>query len=223
VRLVLSVSDGLVVVVPEGFDLHRVPDIVAEKKAWVERAAQRLRGRRSGERPDASDAPPDRITLGAINEEWTVEYQSTEARSVTLVAREGRKLSVSGAIDHSSAVRAVMVRWLKRKAEIHLVPWIRQIAVVRGFAVNRVMIRAQRTRWGSCSQRRNISLNLDLLFLRPDLVEYVFIHELVHTQCLNHSPEFWRRVAVLVPDYKRKRIAVRKAWIELPQWLQKGA
>jgi len=60
-----------------------------------------------------------------------------------------------------------------------------------GFAYNRVFIRKQKTRWGSCSARNNISLNMNLLKLPNDLIDYVILHELVHTREKNHGKSFW--------------------------------
>jgi len=63
-------------------------------------------------------------------------------------------------------------------------------------------VRTQRTIWGSCSHRSTISLNARLLLIPPDMVRYVFVHELVHIRHPNHSREFWQAVAVHVPDYR---------------------
>ena len=62
------------------------------------------------------------------------------------------------------------------------------------YSVERVVIRCQRTRWGSCSTRGTVSLNCSLVFLRPEVVRYLFMHELAHTRHMNHSPGFWRLV-----------------------------
>ena len=60
-----------------------------------------------------------------------------------------------------------------------------------GFSYNRVFIRNQKTRWGSCSCKNNINLNMNLVRLPGELLDYVLIHELVHTRIKNHSKRFW--------------------------------
>ncbi|MFC2004633.1 M48 family metallopeptidase, partial [Chloroflexota bacterium] len=65
------------------------------------------------------------------------------------------------------------------------------LAKEHGFTYNNVSIREQRTRWGSCSHKNNISLNLKLVLLPKELIDYVMLHELVHTRIHNHSKEFW--------------------------------
>ena len=65
------------------------------------------------------------------------------------------------------------------------------LAEMYGFACNRVTIRQQKTRWGSCSPKNNISLNIKLVLLPEELLDYVILHELVHTRIHNHSRKFW--------------------------------
>ena len=69
-----------------------------------------------------------------------------------------------------------------------------------GFTYNRVFIRNQKTRWGSCSAKNNISLNRKLLRLPEELIDYVILHELVHTREKNHSKSFWAELNKFVGD-----------------------
>ena len=77
------------------------------------------------------------------------------------------------------------------EAGIELTDRLGYLAEKHGFRYNRVFIRNQRTRWGSCSVKNNISLNVNLVRLSPELMDYVILHELVHTQIKNHSSKFW--------------------------------
>jgi predicted metal-dependent hydrolase len=72
-----------------------------------------------------------------------------------------------------------------------LVGRLREIAEIHNFNYNKVTIRKQKTRWGSCSDKNNISLNINLVRLPDDLRDYVLLHELVHTRIKNHSVAFW--------------------------------
>ncbi len=73
------------------------------------------------------------------------------------------------------------------------------------FKFNRVFIRNQKSRWGSCSSRRNLSFNYKIIFLPPPLADYLIVHELCHLGQMNHSPNFWHLVALQIPDYKKLR------------------
>jgi hypothetical protein len=77
------------------------------------------------------------------------------------------------------------------------------------FPVGKVSIKNQKTRWGSCSGKRNLSFNYKLLFLPENLRDYIIIHELCHLKEMNHSKNFWNLVAGRVPDYKALRRQIR--------------
>jgi len=74
-----------------------------------------------------------------------------------------------------------------------------------GFKYNRVSVRNQRTRWGSCSRRGNLNFSYRLLNLSERVRDYIIVHELCHLQEFNHSPRFWNLVARILPDYKELR------------------
>ena len=67
---------------------------------------------------------------------------------------------------------------------------------------NRVAIRNTRSRWGSCSSKKNLNFNYRILFLPPELQDYLIVHELCHLQEMNHAKPFWDLVALQSPDYK---------------------
>lgn len=75
---------------------------------------------------------------------------------------------------------------------------------------NRVAIRRQRRCWGSCSSLSNLNFNYRLLFLPPELQDYIVVHELCHLKELNHSSSFWQLVAQTVPDYEVKKNTLRR-------------
>ena len=74
----------------------------------------------------------------------------------------------------------------------------------------RVAIRNQRSRWGSCSKVGNLNFNYRLVHLRPELQEYIIVHELCHTKEFNHAPAFWTLVALAVPDWRTLRAELKK-------------
>ena len=101
-----------------------------------------------------------------------------------------------------------MVPWLERTSDELELPFVR--AIVRG----------QKTRWGSCSTQKTISLNYKLLFLPDELARYLFVHELCHTRHLNHSARFWRLVQSREPNYERLENQLTDAWRYVPLWAE---
>ena len=80
---------------------------------------------------------------------------------------------------------------------------LNDLAAYHGFKYNRVFFRNQRTRWGSCSAQNNINLNLKLALLPDELIDYVILHELLHTRIKNHSHKFWAEMDRMVGNAKR--------------------
>lgn len=79
------------------------------------------------------------------------------------------------------------------------------------YRVARVFIKNSKSRWGSCSSRGNLNFNYKLLFLPPEVLDYVVVHELCHLAHFNHGPEFWAKVAETVPHHKELRRLLRLA------------
>ncbi len=88
------------------------------------------------------------------------------------------------------------------KAKRKLTRRLKHLASKHGFTYNRVFIRNQKTRWGSCSHKNNISLNMKIIRLPKELMDYVILHELTHTRVKNHSNGFWAELNRLVVNGK---------------------
>jgi len=73
------------------------------------------------------------------------------------------------------------------------------------FTYNRVAVRNQKSRWGSCSSKKNINFNYRLVLIPPYLADYVIVHELCHLGQMNHSQKFWDLVGQAIPDYQKRR------------------
>jgi predicted metal-dependent hydrolase len=77
--------------------------------------------------------------------------------------------------------------------------------------VKRVFIKNSKSRWGSCSSAGNLNFNYKLLFVPPEVLDYVVVHELCHLKEFNHGPEFWAKVAEVLPNHKDLRRLLRLA------------
>lgn len=78
-------------------------------------------------------------------------------------------------------------------------------ADVMGVSYNRIAIRDQKTRWGSCSGKGNLNFNWKLILMPPEILDYVVVHELAHRIEMNHSARFWAQVETILPDYRERR------------------
>lgn len=122
------------------------------------------------------------------------------------VAKQKNRHGILSSLPHSREEVAHYKKMTKDYLERRLPDYNQQY----GFVYNRVAIRNQGTRWGSCSSKKNLNFNYRLCLLSPDLADYIIVHELCHLGEMNHSRRFWALVAKTFPDYKLKIKMLRK-------------
>jgi len=197
------------VVIPSRFSLLRLPPLLEEYRPWLEAQLVELRQRQE------YLVPPTVVNLEALSRGVRVEYRADGPCRVLADCPE--RLLIGGTGEHDCWHRALRW-WLRREARKTLPPWVAEVAEKYGFRYHRVGVRSQRTRWGSCSSRGTISLNDRLLFLPPEWVRYLLLHELCHTLQPNHSPRFWALVSRCEPAYRQREQELSGAIERVPQW-----
>ena len=110
----------------------------------------------------------------------------------------------------AGAYHSKLDKFLKNTATKYLAQKTAILAKKMGIDYQRISIRQQKSRWGSCSSRGNINFNWRLIHYSPATINYVIIHELAHRQEANHSKKFWQLVAQYDPDYKKHKNALKK-------------
>lgn len=132
--------------------------------------------------------------------------------TTTRVNRSGQQIIVQLAPDDTLSdpavverIRQVVITALRREAKSYLPKRLRYLADQHGFSYTTVRFSHAAGRWGSCSSSGTISLNIALMKLPFELIDYVLCHELAHTQQLNHSKQFWDVVATCDPQYEIHR------------------
>jgi len=125
-----------------------------------------------------------------------------------------------GGVDHENTivwlperaddVHAQVCQMLRELAHLHLSNRAMMWAERTALRPSRIGVKAQRSRWGSCTSKRHIYLNWRLIQAPQDVIDYVIVHELAHLAHMNHGPEFWKLVARWMPDWQAQR-----AWLRL--------
>ncbi len=228
VRIEVTPVRGVTVITPPGVSTARLHAMVVGKQAWIERALARLAQRLQQTREAAPPLRPSELRLCAISEEWAVEYQvsadgpgGARWQAAEPGMGQGRLWLVARRAD-VCLFRAALAAWLHAKATRCLEPWLRRLSESAGLPFADCRVRAQRSRWGSCSRLGMISVNQNLLFLPEPLVRYVLLHELCHTVQLNHGPAFWHLLQGLEPACLDLRRQLRHANHFVPTWLSAG-
>jgi predicted metal-dependent hydrolase len=99
----------------------------------------------------------------------------------------------------------VFKNWYRKQAQAILSARVAEYAAKYGFSYRQVKITSARTRWGSCNSKGTLSFPWRLVMAPLPVIDYVVVHELVHTREHNHGPHFWQKVAAIVPDFQTKR------------------
>jgi hypothetical protein len=202
------------VVVPFRTSARAVERFLESHRPWIERKREEARRRAGPPVP----FPPPLLELPACAETWRIHLAGGTGRARLASPCKGL-LTLAGGTGGSQSVRQALRRWLMERARQVLGPVLAACARELGFGYDRVLIRRQRTRWGSCSTRGTISLNCCLLFQRPAVVRYLMIHELAHTQHMNHSRRFWHCVARHCPEYLSLDRELLDGWRRVPDWV----
>lgn len=218
-RLKITVDEGLVVVIPKGFDRRRIPTILAKRRPWLEKHIERIRVLQKLTMAAGKDILPEVIDLTAVGERWGVEYRETPEPHVGAYERDQNRLLIRGNVQDRAACRAASRRWLSRKARHHFEPWIDKLSECVELPYRRLLVKGQKTRWASCSRHKTISINYKLIFLPSELVRYIFLHELCHTRVMNHSRRYWETLRQIEPNYEHLHEKTRQAWRHLPAWI----
>jgi predicted metal-dependent hydrolase len=218
VRLQVSVTDGLVVIVPKGFDQRQIPTLVEERAAWIDKAIGKVQ-QQAQTIPEPAQVLPDTITLRAIEQTWAVSYTATPETYITWSEQPDNHLAVWGAVAYTETGKEALRQWLTYKTKQYLIPMLRTLSEQHQQPFGKAIVRGQKTRWASCSSNQTISINRKLLFLPVPLVQYIFIHELCHLVHMNHSPAFWKLVEQREPNYRTYEKELRNTAQLIPQWV----
>jgi predicted metal-dependent hydrolase len=189
VRVNVHAHAGVEVVLPTRTPERAAAAAVRELRPWIER--------RLGEAQEALARVAARAgTLPYLGAELELVPQSGRTR----VHRKGEQLLVP-----AGDARPALERYYRRAARTEIGPRLDRATALAGSRYADLSIRAQRTRWASCSSNGRMSFNWRLLLAPEHVLDYVIWHEVCHLEILDHSPRFWALLERWCPDYRQDR------------------
>ena len=214
VQLRITKFRGLEIISPHQYNSEDALHLLSRHRQWIERVWMRTQ-------PITADQRqlPEEIALTAIGQHWQICYEPTESDQVFLRVIAPGQLLLQGKVTDYKKCQKVLCNWLRKIAAETLLPWLKELSVETNLTYAQGRISSAATRWGSCSAKKNISLNFHLLFLPKDLTRHVLIHELCHTIVLDHSIRFWRLLGELDSNSEVLRQDLKKAQKYLPNWV----
>ncbi|MEJ2068551.1 MAG: SprT family zinc-dependent metalloprotease [Deltaproteobacteria bacterium] len=183
------------VTLPLDFSQEEIVDLIERKEQWIQKQLAFFRDRRDARIKLSHD---EILYLGEI---YTFQHLPGLRSRVAIkdegkIIYSGRNLLADGALD----------RWYRKEAKRVIMERLEHFAKTYNFTYNKVFVRNQKTLWGSCSSKRNLSFNWRLIQTPLDIIDYIVVHELVHTKILQHTKAYWERVASLYPQYRQARV-----------------
>lgn len=200
---IMRVADdgGLRVTIPRGGSRADAGRFIRERRAWIER--QRYR------RALHSAAHRDWKAGSSVLFRGAPAELAVEQRADGRVAVRFADQAFTAPAAAEASLRPYVETFLRRLAARELPSRLHVLARAHDLSYSAVSIRGQRTRWGSCSPSKRISLNWRLIQLPPAVADYVLLHELAHLKHMNHSSRFWKEVERMCPDYRDARAWLR--------------
>jgi predicted metal-dependent hydrolase len=204
VRLEINSETGLTVVIPKSYKLDRIPDLLREKGRWVlSKLAKYNQARSSMAEKELKSGD----TIPYLGQDMEVVTQQIHGNADT-VKLDRNKLIV-GIRANSGRLHLALEWWYRMQAGKLIREKVDKLSAHFGVRYNRLIIRGQKTRWGSCSKKGNLSFNWKLMMVPEPVIDYVIIHEIAHLKEMNHTKKFWRLVAQQCPGWRQ-----HKKWLK---------
>lgn len=187
-RLRVQQDANVELVVPKDWQTEEINRLLDRKAAWIQEKQTFFRIQERGKLSMASNE------VMFFGEPFRIETDERLNAGVE-VDRTGRRLRVA----HSLASDTYLRAWQRKFAKAYLSKRTSELSEKHGLKYGRLFVLSQRTKWGGCSAKRNISLNWHLITAPERVIDYVILHELLHTKAMNHSQTFWVHLNALCP------------------------
>jgi len=207
----VSIRNGLEIVLPRLYEERWVLEAITKSKPKIEKSLAEIKEARSELKPIFIDLP-------ATESSWEIVYRGMQDGNTNIITERSRNLEVPEKPDDVFWVPLMLQEWLQEKALRYLPTHLDSVSIKLKLSYNKVRIKRQKTRWGSCSIGKNINLNRNLMFMPSEVVDYVVHHELVHLKVLNHSPKFWKELGRSFPNYKNSINQLKYLGGKIPEW-----
>ena len=194
-RLQIS-SSGLELILPRGVALTEGERFVAKKTDWIKKHLELVK-------------PSQKFLF--LGSELKIKQEFELFSKHHKVRYSNSELKIVSPSGSKSDVKKIYSAWLRQQAKEYIATRAYKLARKNNFVVNKISIRGQTTRWGSCSSKYNLSFNFKLMQFRQEVIDYVIFHELCHLIEMNHSKSFWSLLKKFCPDYKLLKRELKNA------------
>lgn len=192
--LTIDENAELVIRAPLRLSIKKIQDFINEKESWINRKQAIIQNQ-------IKDVTSNQNKLLYLGSFFPININQSATKDLMFTGEE----FIANSIEPNPLSLSIK-KWYKKKFREIAIPRVTYFAEQHNLMVNQIRIKNQKTMWGSCSSKNNINLNYLLLMAPMKVIDYVIIHELVHTIHRNHSLDFWSSVESIMPDYKEHKL-----------------
>ena len=214
ISLRFSPESGLELIIPSARHERKALEFLKSQQSWIEKKQAQYRNSIAVQELSL----PHKLFLPALDQHWNIIYPESARADVTVLT-EANTVLIYSPMNNRVSSRQLLLSFMKSLAELHLKLRLDELSQLCQLEYNSLRFGSHKTQWGSCSRDARINLNIQLLFLDEDLLDYVLIHELCHTRHFNHSKRFWALVGKFIPDYQKMRVRLRAGKQSVPAWV----
>ena len=197
--LSLSINENadLVVRAPHRLSDDEIQKFISEKSDWIDKKQRLVKAHlEDSENQLSSDQC---LYLGSLYP-LKIDNNNNNAKPISF---NGDMFTTANV--NRERINLLLKSWYKKRFIEVALPRLSYFSEKHKLKVNQVRVKEQKTLWGSCSSKNNINLNYLLIMAPMKVIDYVIVHELVHTIHKNHSAKFWQKVETIMPNYKDAR------------------
>ena len=188
-RLRVSEDGRVRIIAPPAFSEEDITAMLKKKAKWIDKNVKYFKGMTTVEM--------QRNQLLLFGNRYSYFYDTTYAQKVVIDHEHKTINSQKDLLDV-----AIQEKWYRTIAKKHLTNRTKELSEKMKFEFNQIFIRDSITKWGNCSSDKNISLNWKLIKAPDFVIDYIIIHELLHTVVMSHTHKFWTLLRSYYPNYK---------------------
>lgn len=188
-RLRVSEDGRVRIIAPPSFSDDDISSMLKKKAKWIDANLKYFNS--------MSAIELQRNQLLLFGNRYNYFYDTTYSHKVVIDHEHKTINSQKDLLDAS-----IQERWYRTVAKKHLIKRTKELSLKMKFPFNQIFIRDSKNKWGNCSKDKNISLNWKLIKAPDYVIDYIIIHELVHTLVMNHTHKFWTLLRSYYPNYK---------------------
>jgi len=196
--LTINENAELIIRAPKRLSIEKIQDFINEKESWINRKKRLIENQ-------IKDVTSNHNKLLYLGNLFPINVEQNASKELFFTGEE----FIANSIEPDSLSLSIK-KWYKNKFKEIALPRVAYFANKHNLMVNQVRIKNQKTMWGSCSSKNNINLNYLLLMAPMGVIDYVIVHELVHTIHRNHSTDFWDSVESIMPEFQEHKRWLKK-------------